>query len=126
MLKLRSLPLRAGSLQDVVGGATKSSHVMLSGLTHFWGSIGAKGANAALGFRCAGKADAVSSIAAASTTTEADERPDGAIAACICCRRIRTMLWPSKQRMTQTRKQRNSRGSDVIKKKSYIVLASPV
>ena len=76
ILKFRSLPLRAGSLQDVLGGATKSSHVMLSGLTQFWGSIGAKGADGALAFRvCAGNADTVSSIAAASATRDAGERP---------------------------------------------------
>jgi hypothetical protein len=80
MLKFRSLPLRAGSLQDVLGGATKSSQVMLSGLTQFWGSIGAKGLDDDLAFTtCAGNADTVSSIAAARTTIEADERPLGAM-----------------------------------------------
>lgn len=83
MLKLRSRPLRAGSAHDVLGGATKSSHVMLSGLTQFCGSIGANGVDAALGFkRWAGKADAVSSIAAASTSMVA-ERPLAAIVAIV-------------------------------------------
>lgn len=84
MLKFRSRPLRAGSLQDVLGGATKSSHVMLSGLTQFCGSRGANGVVGALVFRsCAGKADAGCSIAAARTTIETGEWPFGAIVAVV-------------------------------------------
>ena len=76
MLKLRDLPFRTGSLQLVLGGATKSFQVMLSGFTQFCGSMGANGLDRGVDpiwLTVAGMAQAVENIVAAKAATEGAE-----------------------------------------------------
>lgn len=96
MLKFRSRPFRAGLLQSVVGGALKSAQVMLSGLTHFCGSIGANGLVGEL-WRGSTIALATLSSEALMTAIEATESFWVAIMDCVLSLKLEAQLSWAKQ-----------------------------